>query len=164
MKAKLTVALAVCLVCLAIAPIATAEEALQEPVLSAEPDSSVGPAVCVTPSEALEIPDDSLFLAAGECSATADCWDGSQVTCTASGTSASCSFTDSDCDADPEVRGQCWSSDEGTKYCPRCPCEAPDCSIYEGRSCKPGSLSGECKTFNVCAHCFCSNSGIYICP
>jgi len=159
---KLTVALVVCLVCLAIAPIATAEEALQEPEPAAEPADSVAPAVCVTPSEALEIPEDSLFLAAGSCSATADCWDGSHVTCTASGSSASCSFTDSDCDNN--VRGHCWSSDEGTKYCPRCPCEAPDCSLYEGRKCKPGTQSPECNTFGICAHCFCTSSGIYICP
>lgn len=105
-----------------------------------------------------------IFLAAsGTCTATADCWDGSQVTCSAQGTSEDCSFTDSDCDND--VRGHCWSSDEGTKYCPRCPCLAPPCSKYEGGSCKPGTQSPECDAGGgICAHCFCSSSGVYVCP
>lgn len=157
---KVAVSLAIALVCLVFAPVVTAEEAPQEPVLLAEPAVSEA-AVCAGAAEALATPEDPIFLA-GECSATADCWDGSQVTCTASGASASCSFTDSDCDAG--VRGSCTSSDEGTKYCPRCPCEAPDCSLYEGRKCKPGTQSPECNTFGVCAHCFCTSSGIYICP
>lgn len=160
---KLATAFAACFVCLAIVPFAAAEETTQEPLFAAEAAVSVT-GVCAAPAVTSDSPRDLIFLAAGECSATADCWDGSQVTCTAEGTSEDCSFTDSDCDADPEVRGHCWSSDEGTKYCPRCPCEKPDCSIYEGRACKPGSQSPECNTFGVCAHCFCSSGGIYICP
>lgn len=164
MGPKVAVALALCLVGLAVVPSVAAEETPQEPVLLAEPSMSKA-GVCAGASAALAAPEAVMVQAvAGECSATADCWDGSKVTCTATGTSASCSFTDSDCDADPKVRGHCWSSDEGTKYCPRCPCEEPDCSIYEGRSCKPGSHSPLCNTFGVCARCFCTSGGIYICP
>jgi hypothetical protein len=159
---KLAVILVVGFVCLALSPLAAAEEPPAESPLILEPALSTGPAACTGPANLGEAPEPAVLLAtAGTCSATADCWDGSQRTCTASGTSAQCSFVDSNC---PDQRGYCWSSDEGYKYCPRCPCNAPPCSKYEGQKCKPGTRSPLCDTFGICAHCFCTSGGIYICP
>jgi hypothetical protein len=159
---KLVVSLVVCLVCLALAPLAVAEEPATESPLALEPALSTPPAACTGPAILGEAPEPAVLLAtAATCTATADCWDGSQVTCTASGSSAQCSATDSDC---PDQRGFCSSSDEGTKYCPRCPCNAPPCSKYEGARCKPGTRSPECNSFTICVHCFCTTSGVFICP
>lgn len=62
---------------------------------------------------------------------TADCWDGSWVTCSGS----QCSAIDSNC---PSQRGFCWSDAEGTKRCPEC---------CHGAFCKDSSW--------CCPGCFC---------
>jgi hypothetical protein len=54
-------------------------------------------------------------------SSTAQCWDGSTVTCT--GTSSS--GVDSDCWTGQQ--GFCWGSSTGTRYCPACP---SSCSAF----------------------------------
>lgn len=149
---------------LSLAPAVAAGERLLEPESAAAPTGSPPSAVCASPANLLA-PQAPILLAAGSCTATADCWDGSQVTCSARGSSAQCSFTDSDC---PSIRGSCSSTDEGTKNCPACPCSTPLCSDFENKPCgKPGSYSPACHLVeggNCNFHCFCSSTGIYICP
>lgn len=66
--------------------------------------------VTVEPEPAVEI------TRRASCSATADCWDGSSVSCTASGPGVKCSAADSDC---PGERGHV-TCDGDTVYCPQC--------------------------------------------
>lgn len=151
------------ILCLGLVPLALAEDSIQETTA----EESLG---CVSQIAFLETIQElgPQEVASGGfdayCSATADCSDGSQVTCSASGASPQCSATDSSC---PGTRGSCWSSDEGTKYCNTCPppaCTAKPCSFYEGRSCSPnGSQSPQCKEGNNCFHCVCFG-GTYMCP
>ena len=164
---KLAVSLRFCVsfsvvLCLSLGSTLVAEESAPAPPLVVKPALSVAPsASCPAPANLLGKPQEPVFLS-GDCTATADCWDGSQKTCSASGPSGECSFVDSNC---PTQRGYCWSSDEGTKWCPPCPCEVTTaCSFYEGRKCTPGIPSPTCNESGICAHCFCPSSGRYICP
>lgn len=90
---------------------------------------------------------------------TADCWDGSSVTCD-QGTS--CSATDSACMAE---RGHCWDNFNGYQYCPECveSCPEPTCDQLHGQSCKTGTTCygwpPSCLTYS----CNCWN-GTLICP
>lgn len=150
--------------CLALAPGATAGEPVATPQTAVVPTVLPASILCTGPGNLSPAPQTPISLAVtGTCSATADCWDGSHVTCTASGTSENCSFTDSSC---PGQRGYCWSSDEGFKYCPACPCSAPPCSEIDGGSCsKPGTYSRTCQLGSNCNfRCICSSSGTYLCP
>lgn len=93
-----------------------------EPTVSAEPE----PAFEITPQSV--------------CTASANCWDGSTASCSASGPGVTCSAVDSDCDAG--VRGQA-TCDGQTVFCPRCPekaycnCHLPDGSwgMWQGGVC-----------------------------
>ena len=150
--------------CLALALFAGAQEAVRTTTAEEFPECAQVAAMELTP-EAVFLETLSQAIAPGgyeaQCSATADCWNGSQVTCSASGAIAQCSATDSAC---PSTRGSCWSSDEGTKYCPQCPCTAPPCSKYEGKSCSPnGAFSPECSEGSICTHCRCFG-GTWGCP
>lgn len=81
---------------------------------------------------------------AGDCSA--DCWDGSTVSC--SGTS--CSAHDSAC---PGVRGECWGSSTGTRYCPVCPnsqCNAYAVCSGSGPVTCTGSSPQSCQELDYC--------------
>lgn len=157
---------ALLILALAFAPFAAAEEAVSE--VTAEE-----PVECTSPVAAVDLSQEFVLVGAlsrevpaggelADCTATAYCWNGSQVTCSASGPTAQCSATDSNC---PATRGSCWSSDEGTKYCPSCQCTAPPCSKYEGKSCSPnGAFSPECSAGgSSCAHCRCFG-GTWGCP
>lgn len=88
---------------------------------------------------------------------TADCWDGSSVTCD-QGTS--CSATDSACTAE---QGYCWDNSGGYQYCPPCPCPEPTCDQLHGQSCKTGTTCygwpPSCQTYS----CNCWN-GTLVCP
>jgi Tfp pilus assembly protein PilV len=55
----------------------------------------------------------------GYCSATADCWNGTTVSC--STTSGSCSFVDAACNPYGGQRGWVKCGSQATKYCPSCP-------------------------------------------
>jgi len=61
---------------------------------------------------------------AKSCSATANCWDGSQVSCSFTGAGGTCTATDSNCDAG--VRGSVNCNGTVTS-CPQCPCGTPNC-------------------------------------
>lgn len=97
------------------------------------------------------------IVALSDC--TADCWDGSDRTC--SGTS--CTAVDS---AYPSQRGYCWSNEEGYKYCPVFPTSCPgmSCDDLHGQSCSKfgntcyGPLPS-CEAYT----CACWN-GVYHCP
>jgi hypothetical protein len=88
-------------------------------------------------------------VTSGTC--TADCGDGSYVSCTGT----SCSALDSSC---PSQRGYCWSSAEGYKYCPICPyCDQFNCGC-EGQACTKNSQCGTCDgnpCMCVSGHCIC---------
>lgn len=90
---------------------------------------------------------------------TADCWDGSTVTCTGS----SCQAADSACLSGQ--RGYCSSPEGGYVYCPVCSCPSPSCDDLDGQVCKPHNstcymlIGGACRSFT----CFCYN-GYRVCP
>jgi|GEM_PF-2634921 len=146
---------------LPLSSVAVAEEPALELAADA-PSESPATNLCAAPTDLLAVREAPVLLA-GSCTATADCWDGSHVTCEAQGTSENCSFTDSSC---PTQRGYCWSSDEGFKYCPSCPCSAPSCDDIDGDPCgKPGTYSRTCRLGSNCNfRCICSTSGFYLCP
>lgn len=100
-----------------------------------------------SPEQAVETSDG--IGAAGTCTATADCWDGSSVTCT--GNQGSCSFVDSDCDPNM-VRGYC-EADGTKKYCPPCEECRATASCLNGSSV---SCTGQshCAEVNSC-YAFC---------
>lgn len=96
---------------------------------------------------------------------TADCCDGSSVTCEGS----SGSFQDADCDAGQ--RGYCSTPEEGTKYCPSCTspsCSdgctgAPSCNDLNGTPCFAGTT--QCSgPDGTCATCDCTFGGSWLCP
>lgn len=160
--------------CLAVVTLALAPAAAAEPPAAPElglaPALSSAPVVCAAPAD-LQValpaarPEPVPLAVAGTCTATADCWDGSHVTCTAAGSSENCSFTDSAC---PTQRGFCWSGDEGAKYCPACinRCTTPSCDTIDGTFCgKPGLYSGACQLGTNCNfHCICGANRTYLCP
>lgn len=111
-----------------------------------------GPAENEDPAE-IEGPngDDLLVEVAGSCSATADCWDGSTVSCSTSGGSGGCDWEDSNC---PWEHGwvTCGWEEE---HCPPCPCPPPASKCIEGRSCTEpcGSECGPGTCINGSCNC-----------
>lgn len=135
----------------AAAPVDLAALAAEPAATPAGPPAGCGPWPDLAPALAAQPAEPML---SGVC--TANCWDGSTRTCTGN----SCSATDSNC---PNVRGQCWSDLEGTKFCPFC----PDCALTNcGCDAQPCVKNSQCGTCDGLA-CFCSGpvgSKRCICP
>ncbi len=97
--------------------------------------------------------DDALVLEAlGGCNATADCWDGSTVSCSiSSGGSGSCDFADSSCPWEHGWATCGWDED----HCPPCPCPDPAPRCIENRSCTEpcGSECGPGTCINGSCNC-----------
>lgn len=79
----------------------------------------------------------------------AQCHDGSTVWCWGS----SCSAEDSNCSAG--IRGSCWGTDTGTRYCPKCPstCE-PGASCTSNDDC--GGYTCDKEPWEIVGTCVCS--------
>jgi len=160
--------LASMILCLALVPTAIADEGLEPtpaaPAENPEPAATQTPATeppvdCSTLVESPALPPAPMFAAAGGAAlstCTADCWNGSSVTCTGS----SCSATDSSC---PTQRGYCWGTDTGYKYCPVCCSATLPCWKLDGRSCSPNGSHQQCLDGSHCFSCVCWN-GIWACP
>lgn len=97
---------------------------------------------------------------------TAECCDGSTVTCQGS----SGSFQDADCDVGQ--RGYCSTAEEGTKYCPSCSSpscvqgcsSAPSCEDLNGTSCFSPGTSTPCSTSDgSCSSCSCTSTNLWMC-
>ncbi len=92
---------------------------------------------------------------------TANCWDGSTVTCTGTSSSA----VNSNCSAGQ--RGYCTGTTSGTIYCPACPTgggctTSTTCSPSGSVSCSGASGSSDC--FSV-RNCYAYCDGVYhFCP
>ena len=88
------------------------------------------------------------------CSATANCWDGSTVSCSGNNSTTSCSATDSNCLVHQRGSVTC---DGVTTSCPICPC---DLNCTEERAncasdCSPCAFTFSCSlsTCTVTCHC-----------
>lgn len=90
---------------------------------------------------------------------TATCGGSSSVSCWGT----SCTKTDSDCDYG--VRGQCWGTTTGTKYCPVCPSCIADCGGGSTVTCYGESCSAYDSHCSVGFRGYCSGtSGTKYCP
>jgi hypothetical protein len=143
MSARLLAPLLVILLSLTLAPAAAADTSAAEPL----------PAAC---SMSLPALDWTPVPAATTAACTADCWNGSQVSCTG----ASCYAVDSSC---PDQRGYCWGSDTGYRYCPRCCSSTIPCWKIDGWSCSPDGSHTDCMDGSACYSCRCWN-GTWLCP
>jgi hypothetical protein len=91
------------------------------------------------------------------CSAQANCWDGSVISCQGNNSTTSCSATDSNCSAGQRGSVTC---DGNTTLCPACPPQdcGPDFCTWEDEdncaaSCYPCSYRLTCNTtycFEIC--------------
>jgi hypothetical protein len=130
-------ALFVCSLCLVLAaPAAFAADAVgaspTAPATAAPADLA---SIFAAPGES--VPGALSADTSSSCSATAHCYDGSTVSCSASGSSASCSGVDANC---PSQRGYVTCTGSGgttTTYCPICP---PTCNIGCGSQSDPNAF------------------------
>ncbi len=121
----------------------SADPSQEDAVLSTQTEAAPSPDIEFEPFGA-----DPVFLA-GSCSATADCWDGSTVTCTT--TSGSCDFADSSC---PSEHG--WATcGSNESHCPACPCPPPAPKCIENRSCT-NPCGSECGPAGTCIRGSCN--------
>ena len=116
-----------------------------------EPEPATTPQACA-PSAAGQLGDALLPVDQGrngdpiggveeQATCTADCADGSSVTCWGT----SCSAYDSNCNT--SFRGYCTGTSSGTKYCPSNECQGPSCGAYA--SC-PGTGPVSCSGTSSC--------------
>lgn len=142
------------ILCMTIVPLAAADTTVEPASLQLDEQVPAAAAArgCAQTVEPIVFKSQPVFTATATC--TADCWDGSTVTCSGN----QCSATDSACMSE---QGSCWSDAEGTKECPEC-CESViPCSKYHGRSCTSGTIP--CMEGSNCAQCFCGG-GTWQCP
>jgi len=119
--------IALALVLLFLASVAFAEES---PAVTNTPTEEA-----VVSADALPVQTDSPLLVeqavTGTCTAEADCWDGSTVSCSLSGGSGTCDFADSSCPSEHGWVTCGWQE----VHCPSCPCPPPASKCIDGRSC-----------------------------
>ncbi len=130
---------------------------LAVPVLAAQPAPTQAPATPGAPAfVAALMPAPLAEATTSVC--TANCWDGSTVTC--SGTT--CTAVDSACSSGQN--GYCYGSDTDLRSCPTCSTHQickPSCDDLNGQSC---ASAGTCYDSTCRAYtCPCRN-GHYLCP
>jgi hypothetical protein len=95
------------------------------------------------------------------CNASANCWDGSTVSCSGNNSTTSCSAADSNCSGGQRGSVTC---DGVTTFCPPCPC---DLNCAEERSfciqdCSPCPAIFSCNLTACTTSCRCKFSGCFI--
>jgi hypothetical protein len=164
---------AVCLLAFAALVLAFTAPAAAEPAAQPTAQQDCGPSLAFLGAESPEAvlfgsprpapqarkKDDSIGDPGELATCIADCWDGSTVTCDGS----SCSAQDSDCE--DEVRGQCWGTSSGTKYCPVCEGCSAECQDGSSVTCIGSSCNAtdwSCPSER--GQCYGSTSGTKYCP
>jgi hypothetical protein len=94
------------------------------------------------------------------CNATANCWDGSTVSCSGNNSTTSCSATDSNCSVGQRGSVTC---DGVTTLCPACPCDL-DCAAERADcigTCDPCPALFSCSLSTCTVSCHCKFSGCF---
>ena len=94
------------------------------------------------------------------CTASANCWDGSTVSCSGNNSTTSCSATDSNCGGGQRGSVTC---DGVTTFCPPCPCNL-DCAAERAdciSTCDPCPAIFSCSLSTCTVHCHCKFSGCF---